>query len=426
VKVLVVGGGGREHALCRALAKSPVVERLYAAPGNPGIAQVAEPVGLESTDIPAVVAFADHIGIDLTVIGPEAPLVAGLVDALERRQLRAFGPAADGARLEGSKSWARALCDRHGIPAPRSAMFTAVGPALEYLRTLPPPYVIKADGLAAGKGVTIAQDEATARSALEDCLVRGVFGESGTIVLVEEYLTGREVSALALTDGDDVVPLALAQDYKRALDGDRGPNTGGMGAYSPVPFVDPTMEAGIVDGILRAIVRALAVEGVRYRGVVYAGLMLTPDGPRVLEFNCRFGDPETQVILPRLESDLAEALDASARGRLCDYRPRWTARACVGVVVASAGYPGPHRTGFPISGLTQAAEVDRVEVFHAGTAERDGRVVTAGGRVVTVSALGDDLRDARVLAYRAASMIRFRGAHYRSDIGARSWGKPAQ
>ena len=424
MKVLVVGGGGREHALCRSLAESPVVERLYAAPGNPGIAQVADPVPIESTKTRALVAFAERSGIDLTVVGPEAPLVGGLVDEMEGRGLRAFGPTAEGARLEGSKAWARSLCQRHGIPVPRSATFTEVGPALEYLRTLSSPFVIKADGLAAGKGVTIAEDEAAARAAVEDCLIHGMFGAAGRTVLVEEHLVGQEVSALALTDGTDVIPLALAQDYKRALDGDRGPNTGGMGAYSPVPFVDLSVESEIVDDVLRAIVRALAVEGVPYRGVVYAGLMLTSDGPKVLEFNCRFGDPETQVVLPRLESDLAEALEFAASARLCEYRPRWTSRACVGVVLASEGYPGRHRTGLPISGLAEAERLDGVSVFHAGTTERDGRVVTAGGRVLTVSALGEGLREARILAYQAASLIRFQGAHYRWDIAARACGKP--
>jgi phosphoribosylamine--glycine ligase len=417
VRVLVVGGGGREHALCWALAQSPAVDRLFAAPGNAGITELATRVPIDATDGPALAEFAERESIDLTVVGPEAPLVSGLADALGSRGLPVFGPTAAGARLEGSKTWARALCEKHGIPVPRSRAFTQVEPALAFIEELAVPYVVKADGLAAGKGVTIAEDQAEAERAVRRSLEDRAFGDAGTTVLVEEFVQGHEVSALALTDGHDVLPLALARDYKRALDGDRGPNTGGMGSFSPVPSVEPTTERLITDGILRATVRALEAEGVRYRGVVYAGLMLTAEGPKVLEFNCRFGDPETQVILPRLRSSLAELLLACVEGNLGQHRTRWTDEACVGVVLASGGYPGPFATGLPISGLDQLAGVRGVQAFHAGTEDGDGRVVTAGGRVLTVTALGSDLEAARARAYEACSLIEFDGMHVRRDIG---------
>jgi phosphoribosylamine---glycine ligase len=416
VRILVVGSGGREHALCWALARNPILERLFIAPGNAGTAEVATPAGVSAADTSGIVQFAERESIDLTVVGPEAPLVAGLADDLEARGMAVFGPTREGARLEGSKAWARGLCERHAIPAPRSRQFDDVDSAFGYLDELEAPYVVKADGLAAGKGVVIAEDRAAARRALEQCLVERAFGDAGARVVVQEFLRGREVSAIALTDGRHVAPLALAQDFKRALDGDRGPNTGGMGAYSPVPWVDEGTEKAIVEDILQATVLGLEAEGIRYRGVIYAGLMLTEDGPKVLEFNCRFGDPETQVILPRLESNLAETLLACVEGNLVDYRLAWTADACVGVVMASGGYPGPVEVGKPISGLPEAARIPGVEVFHSGTAVRDGRVVTAGGRVLTVTARGSSLEDARRRAYEARSLIGFDGATVRTDI----------
>jgi len=421
VRVLVVGGGGREHALCWALARSSRVDRLFAAPGNAGTADLAEPVPTPATEVDALAGFAHERAIDLTVVGPEAPLVAGLADAFDARGLAVFGPDRAAARLEGSKAWARKLCDDHGIPAPRSREFTDLAPALAFLDEVGgPPFVVKADGLAAGKGVTVAEDRKAAEAALRACLVDRQFGDAGDTVLVEEYLEGREVSAVALCDGETVVPLALAQDHKRAWDAGRGPNTGGMGAYSPLAWVGDAKEAQIVDGILQRTARALAAEGVRYRGVIYAGLMLTAEGPKVLEYNCRFGDPETQVVLPRLRSDLAEALLACVEGDLGQHPVEWSPEACVGVVLASRGYPGPYPTGMPIEGLDKAAATAGLPVFHSGTAVRDGRVVTAGGRVLTVSALGPTVQDARDRAYEACSLIEFDGLHFRRDIAERT------
>jgi phosphoribosylamine---glycine ligase len=418
MRVLVVGAGGREHALCWRLAQSPSVDRLYAAPGNAGIAEVATLAPVSAGDIPGLVEFADRESIDLTVVGPEAPLVAGLVDEMEAQGMPVFGPERDAARLEGSKVWARELCERHGIPAPRSRSFDEVSAAVAFLEEMKPPYVIKAEGIAAGKGVVVAADQAAARAALEAALVDRVFGEAGDRVLVEEYLDGTEVSAMALTDGTSVLPLALARDYKRAQDGDRGPNTGGMGAFSPVPEAGPDIEEEIARTILRPTVQALHDEGIRYRGVIYGGLMLTADGPKALEFNCRLGDPEAQVVLPRLVANLPELLLACIEGNLSHYRVGWTEEACVGVVLASGGYPGPVQTGLPITGLDRAEAVDGVQVFHAGTAARDGRVVTAGGRVLTVMALGKDHQEARTRAYHACSLIQFDGLTYRRDIAA--------
>jgi phosphoribosylamine--glycine ligase len=420
MRVLVVGGGAREHALCASLAAAPSVEAVWAAPGNPGIEEVATCRPVPASDLDGLAALVDEEGLDLTVVGPEAPLVAGLADVLRDAGHAVFGPSSEGARLEGSKAWAADLCERHGIPAPRAESFDAVGPALAFLEDLEPPFVVKADGLAAGKGVTIAGDRTEARAALEAALEGGAFGEAGARVVIQEHLSGEEVSALALTDGRDVLPLPLARDFKRALDGDRGPNTGGMGAYCPVPGIPERTAKAIEQDILHATVAALRAEGVDYGGVVYAGLMLTEEGPKVLEFNCRFGDPEAQVILPRLASDLGEVLLACARGDLGGSSPAWDERACVGVVLASGGYPGPFATGIPIDGLPESGPLGDVRVFHAGTERRSGRVVTAGGRVLTVAALGDGLAGARDRAYRAASRIRFDGMMLRHDIAERA------
>lgn len=414
MKVLLVGQGGREHALARALARSPRVDGLVAAPGNAGIADVADCRPARPSDTSALLELVDRERPDLVVVGPEGPLVEGLVDELESRGVPAFGPRRDAARLEGSKAWAKELCERHGIPAPRSQAFTDLDDAAAFLDELEPPYVVKADGLAAGKGVVVAADREEAVHALKERLVDRAFGESGERVLIEEHLVGREVSAFALTDGRTVLPIGLAQDFKRALDGDEGPNTGGMGAFAPVPWAEGHLPA--IEDILRGTVRALAAEGVEYRGVVYAGLMVTADGPQVLEYNCRFGDPETQALLPRLRSDLADALRATAEGRLEEAAVEWSPEACVTVVLASGGYPGEYRTGHPVSGLEAIGEAEDVAAFHAGTALRDGRVVTAGGRVLAVSALGRDVAEARARAYEACSLVSFEGMHYRSDI----------
>jgi phosphoribosylamine---glycine ligase len=424
MKVLVVGGGGREHAMIWRLAQNPTVDRLYAAPGNAGIEQEATCLPLGADDIPGIVAAVDREAIDLTIVGPEAPLVGGLADELEARGHPVFGPTREAARIEGSKSWAKELCERHGIPAARSRTFTETAPALDYVEELGgAPVVIKADGLAAGKGVVIAEDREEASAAVRACLVDHAFGDAGARVLVEEFLRGPEISAFALTDGRDVLPLCLAQDCKRAGEGDTGPNTGGMGAYSPLAFVDPQIEGAIWSGIVRATVRAMEIEGVRYRGLLYAGLMLTDEGPKVLEYNCRFGDPETQAILPRMRSDLGELVLACVEGNIGNYKALWTDEACVTVVAASGGYPGEYDTGAVIDGLADAARVEGAQIFHAGTAERNGRVVTDGGRVLAASGLGPTLADARARAYEALQLISFDGMQFRTDIAAGAAGE---
>jgi phosphoribosylamine--glycine ligase len=419
MRVLVVGGGGREHALVWRLAQNPTVDRIWAAPGNAGIAREATCVPVAADDLRGIADLVERESVDLTVVGPEAPLVAGLVDELEGAGNRVFGPSREGARIEGSKAWAKELCERYGIPAARSRAFTDVREAVGYLDALEPPYVVKADGLAAGKGVVIAETSAEAIDALETALVDRVFGDAGATVLLEEHLQGPEVSAFALTDGHVVLPLAMAQDFKRVGEGDTGPNTGGMGAYSPVPFVDETTAARIWGEVLERAVRAMGSEGVRYRGVLYAGLMVTDDGPKLLEFNARFGDPETEAVIPRLRSDLGELLLACVEGNLRDYRVVLSPQACVTVVLASGGYPAEYRTGLPISGLEEGSDEDGVVVFHAGTAERQGRVVTSGGRVLAVSALGDDLAEARARAYERCERISFEGMRVRRDIAQR-------
>jgi phosphoribosylamine--glycine ligase len=417
----VVGGGGREHALVWALSRSPSIERIYAAPGNPGIAELARCVAISAADVGGLADFAEREAVDLTVVGPEAPLVAGLANEMEARGLPVFGPTRDAALIEGSKAYARKLCTRHGIPGARARDFMDAAKAKAFLEELgEPPYVIKADGLAAGKGVIIAEDRGEAERAIDDCLIRGAFGDAGRRIVIEEHLVGEEVSALALTDGEHVVPLDTSQDHKRAEDGDKGPNTGGMGAYSPVPFVDAATWSTIVRDILEATIRALREEGTVYRGVLYAGIMLTDAGPKVLEFNCRFGDPETQALIPRIRSELHEVLHACTDGTLAQREIEWDPRPCVTVVAASEGYPGPSPTGVPIEGLEEAAALPDTFVFHAGTARKDGRVTTAGGRVLSVSSLGADLAEARARAYEGISRIHFEGMRYRRDIGERA------
>jgi len=420
VRVLVVGGGGREHALVWRLVRDPSVEAVLAAPGNAGTAEVAERVPVRADDVAGIVGLVERERIDLTVVGPEAPLVAGLADELEARDLAVFGPTRAAARIEGSKAWTKELCERYGIPAARSVTVSDLDDGLDALDAFEPPYVVKADGLAAGKGVVIAETRSEARRALEASLVERAFGDAGATVVIEEYLSGREVSAFALSDASGVLPLALAQDFKRVGDGDRGPNTGGMGAYSPVPFASDVAGPAIWDDVVGRTIAAMAADGVDYRGVLYAGLMLTDDGPRVLEFNARFGDPEAEAIVPRVRGDLGRALLACAERRLSDAALDWVPDACVTVVVASGGYPGEYRTGVPIDGLEAAAEVEGAVVFHAGTDRRDGRVVTSGGRVLAVSALGASISEARETAYEACSRIAFDGAHYRRDIAQRA------
>jgi len=416
VKVLVVGGAAREHCLAWALVRSPSVGEVVAAPGNAGIAEVARCESVEAGDVDGQAALAEKESADLVVVGPEVPLVAGLVDALADRGVIAFGPTARGAQIEGSKAWAKDLFVRHGIPTGRAEVATDARAALALLDRFDPPYVVKADGLAAGKGVTVAETPREAERAIRSALVDRAFGAAGDRVLIEEHLEGPEVSLLALTDGATVVPLEPAQDFKRVGDGDTGPNTGGMGAYSPVPFIDGPTRRRILEELIEPTVAALADEGVVYRGVLYAGLILTAGGPKLLEYNCRFGDPETQALLPRLQADLGRLLLGCSEGRVDPTAVRWSDGVCVTVVLASGGYPGPYRTGLPIRGLDRARNLDKTVVFHGGTEVRDGTVVTAGGRVLAVSATGKGLGEARERAYRAASLISFDGMHRRTDI----------
>jgi phosphoribosylamine---glycine ligase len=425
MKVLVVGGGGREHALCWGLARSPLVEQLHAAPGNAGIGSVATCHAAAADDVDAQLRLAEELDADLVVIGPEAPLVAGLADDLRANGRRAFGPGRDGARLEGSKAFAKDLMDRHGIATARAATYSRRDWETDFRDVLSfldielegRGAVVKADGLAAGKGVTVTKDRAKAVAAIEASLAEGAFGEAGERVVIEELLEGPEVSAFAMVDATSVVPLALAQDFKRVGDGDTGPNTGGMGAYSPLPWLDPRTEARIW-GVVSSTVRALHDERIAYSGLLYTGVMLTEDGPKVLEYNCRFGDPETQVVIPRLRGDLAEMLDACASDRLADAKVDLSEDAAVAVVLASGGYPGAIETGRPIEGLDVAAASPDAVVFHSGTAERKGRVVTEGGRVLVATGWGPTVGDARDRAYEAASHISFDGMIRRGDIAA--------
>jgi len=419
MRVLVLGGGGREHALCWALSNAPSVDTVLCAPGNAGIAAVADVRAVDPADTALVRELAVREELDLVVVGPEEPLVADVAGTLDVAGVPVFGPTRDAARIESSKSFAKAVMAAAGVPSARHWAGSNTDEAAAALDGFSPPYVVKADGLAAGKGVRICPDRDGALAAIDAALVERVYGEAGARVVVEEYLSGPEVSLFGLCDGDTVVPMAAAQDYKRALDGDAGPNTGGMGAYSPVPAVGDELLADLGRAVLEPVAAELASRGSRYVGVLYAGLVLTGDGPKVLEFNARFGDPEAQAILPRLRTDLGELLLACATGRLADApAPRWDPRACVTVVLASAAYPEPSPDGVAVDGLDDAAGVEGAYVFHAGTRSEGRRVVTAGGRVLSVSGLGATLADARATAYAAADRIRFDGLHRRSDIAA--------
>ncbi|TFH88688.1 phosphoribosylamine--glycine ligase [Billgrantia azerbaijanica] len=428
MKVLIIGGGGREHALAWKVAQSPRVERVYVAPGNAGTAQEAglENVAIDAADLDGLVAFAREQDVALTVVGPEAPLVAGVVDRFRAAGLTIFGPTAGAAQLEGSKSFTKDFLARHAIPTAEYRTFTAVAPALDYLAEQGAPIVIKADGLAAGKGVIVAETLAEAEAAVRDMLEANAFGDAGARVVIEEFLDGEEASFIVMVDGETVLPLATSQDHKRAFDGDAGPNTGGMGAYSPAPVVSEAVHARIMERIIRPTVQGMAAEGYPYTGFLYAGLMIDAAGnPKVIEYNCRFGDPETQPILLRLESDLAALCLAGARGELAGHGCDWDPRAAVGVVMAAGGYPGSYRKGDVIEGLA-AAEATGCKVFHAGTAEQDGRVVTAGGRVLCVTALGEGVGAARDLAYRGVAAIDWRDVQYRRDIAFRAIARERQ
>lgn len=421
MNILVLGGGGREHAITWALAKSSRTDKLFVAPGNGGTAGIAENVaGLKVEDGQSVLAFARDHDIDLVVIGPEAPLVAGVADVLREAGIPAFGPDAEGAQLEGSKTFSKRFMDDHGIPTARYDSFTELEPALAYVRELGAPIVVKADGLAAGKGVIVAETEADAEVAVRSCF-DGAFGDAGSTVLIEEFLTGPECSLLAFVSAGKAHCMATAQDHKRAFDGDRGPNTGGMGVYSPVPIVEPDELASMYEIMEKAAAATAEVFDYDYRGVLYGGFMLTPQGPKMLEFNARFGDPETQVVLPRLETDLVDIALAVAAGRPDDINLRWSEQWAVSVVLASDGYPGSYEKGKVILGIEEAEQLEGVTVFHAGTTTNyDGELVTAGGRVLNVTALGDSFEEARERAYEACDLINFEGKQYRTDIGKRA------
>ncbi len=421
MKVLVVGSGGREHALCWAIGASPVCDALYCAPGNAGIAADAECVAIAAEDVDGLVAFARDKGIDLVVVGPEAPLVAGLVDRLTEAGIKAFGPTAAAAALEGSKGFTKDLCAKYDIPTAAYRRFGDLDAAKAYIRAQGAPIVIKADGLAAGKGVTVARTLEEALAAAEDALSGGRFGEAGAEIVVEDCLEGEEVSVFALCDGSAALMLANAQDHKAACDGDKGPNTGGMGAYSPAPVMTDALAAEIEETIIQRTVAAMKAEGRPYTGVLYAGLMITAQGPKLIEFNVRFGDPECQVMMLRLKSDLLPALLAACDGLLDSFDLRWYDEVALSVVMASKGYPGSYEKGTEIRGIDAAETDDKVKVFHAGTARRaDGALIATGGRVLNVTALGDSVKDAQQRAYAAIDRIDWPGGFCRRDIGWRA------
>ena len=426
MRVLVIGSGAREHALAWKLRQSPRVRALFCAPGNAGTAAIAENVDIAPERIDTLRDFARAKAIDLTVVGPEQPLVLGIADAFARDGLRLFGPARAGAELEGSKAFTKEVLRRAGAPTARYHVCDDVAAAERAIDALGTPVVVKADGLAAGKGVVVCASAAEARQAVDAMMSRRIFGDAGKRLVIEECLRGEELSFMALTDGATVVPLASSQDHKRLRDGDLGPNTGGMGAYSPAPLLTPALEARVMDTIMRPVIAELRRSGIVYRGVLYAGLMVDDGVPSVLEFNVRFGDPECQVLLLRLRSDLTDLIDAVLDGGLAGCVPEWDARASAGVVLAAAGYPGPPEIGIAIGGLDAGAGARDCVVFHAATAQRDGRIVSNGGRVLTVAALGDDLASAVAHAYAGVARIDFPGAQYRRDIGHRALGARAR
>ena len=416
MNILVIGSGGREHALYWKLSESPQTEQIYAIPGNPGMGASA---AIALDDHAAILRFVKEHEIGLVVVGPEVPLMNGLVDELEAAGIRAFGPRANAAEIEGSKSFAKDLMKKYGIPTARYEVFTAAEPARAYIRQEGAPIVVKADGLAAGKGVIVAMTEQEALDAVDAIMEDNAFGDAGARVVIEEFMEGEEASLLAFTDGTTIRPMISAQDHKRAYDGDRGPNTGGMGTYAPAPVMTPEMTERAVEEILKPTIAAMAKEGRIYRGCLYLGLMVTADGPKVVEFNARFGDPETQVVLPLLDSDLVAIMCACADGTLADVPIRWKDGAAVCVVLASGGYPGHYDKGQDIHGLADAEAMDAL-VFHAGTARKDGKLVTNGGRVLGVVGRGADISSAVDAAYAAATKISFKDAYYRKDIAHRA------
>ena len=426
MKILVIGSGGREHAIVRALKKSPRATDIYVLPGNGGISADAVCVPGSATDVAGAVDFAREIGADFAVVTPDDPLCLGMADALEHIGVPVFGPSKAAAQIEGSKVFAKGLMRKYGIPTAACEVFDDFEAALAYVDAAPLPIVVKADGLALGKGVTVAQTREEARSAVRAAMCERVFGESGARLVIEEYLEGPEVSVLSFTDGHTLVPMVSSMDHKRALDGDLGPNTGGMGTVAPNPWYTPEIAAECMERIFLPTMRAMNAEGRTFRGCLYFGLMLTKDGPKVIEYNCRFGDPETQVVLPLLDTDLLEIMEATAAGRLAEVDIRWKPGSACCVILASGGYPKAYKKGLPISGLEENGQLpgDPAEVFHAGTKLESGRYYTNGGRVLGITATASSLEEAVSRAYAAADRISFEGLHRRGDIGARALSAP--
>ena len=420
MKVLVIGSGGREHALVWKISQSPMVDKIYCAPGNAGIAQLAECVAIKAEDLDGLLDFALQNEIGLTVVGPEVPLTMGVVDKFQEKGLKIFGPSGRAAEIEGSKTFAKDLMAKYGIPTAKYGAFIDAEEAKAFLAEVGLPCVVKADGLAAGKGVLICETKEEAETAVDDILVDNKFGNAGSRVVVEEFLTGQEVSMLAFSDGKTIVPMVSSQDHKRIWDGDKGLNTGGMGAYSPAPVYTPDVHEIVVPQVLEATIKAMEQEGRPFAGILYAGLMLTADGPKVLEFNARFGDPETQAVLPRLKSDLVEIFLAIIDGRLNEMNIEWYEEAAVCVVMASGGYPETSDKGRVITGRKEAEETGTI-VFHAGTKEIDGNIVTNGGRVLAISALGKDIAEAIANAYKGVEKVKFENMQYRTDIGKKAF-----
>ncbi len=423
MKILVVGSGGREHALVWKIAQSPLVDKVYCAPGNPGIGRIAENVPIAVDDLPGLLSFAKQEGIGLTVVGPELPLSLGLVDLFEEYGLKVFGARRNAALIEASKAFAKEIMHKYDVPTAAYEVFTEVEPAIAFIDRLGAPIVVKADGLAAGKGVVVAQTRDEAVAAVQEMLSGNAFGDAGSRVVIEEFLRGEEASFLAFTDGRNIIPLASAQDHKAVFDGDKGPNTGGMGAYSPAPVVTPAIHEKAMVEVMRRTVDGMAAEGRPYRGVLYAGLMIDGDSVKTLEFNARFGDPECQPLLMRMKSDIVPVLLAIAGGDLSGVSIEWHDKAAVCVVMAAPGYPGDYRKGDAITGLDAAAAISDLFVFHAGTAERDGQFVTNGGRVLGVTALGDTVQEAIDRAYQGVAAIRWDGVQFRRDIGRKALGR---
>ena len=417
MKILVVGGGGREHAIIWKLLQNKKIDEIHCAPGNGGIAGLATCVPIGATDIDGIVGYAKSGGFDLVIVAPDDPLYMGMVDRLKKEGIRAFGPTSDAAKIEGSKVYAKRLMKKYNIPTAAYEEFYDYESAAAYADACRYPVVVKADGLALGKGVVICETAAQAKDAMQDLMIKKIFGEAGSRVVVEEYLEGPEVSVLSFCDGKTILPMASAQDHKRAFDNDQGPNTGGMGTFSPSPKYTEKIKAEVEESIIKKTLQALSQEGITYQGVIFFGLMLTKSGPRLLEYNARFGDPEAQVVLPRMKNDLLTVIDAVIDGTLSDIELEWDDRSAVCVVMASGGYPGKYDKGKPISGLE---DVEGAVVFHAGTAIDDGRFVTNGGRVIGITALGEDIAAARTAAYAQVEKVMFEGAQYRSDIGIKA------